>query len=95
MTSHYLNRYHVTYYVITCKSAFDWVYAEHWYVIITFGVTWDSRTPGQPEGITNKVLKAGVRTSYVHSSKISLCLCLSVCRVVQCDIHTNTHILYL
>ena len=29
----------VTYYVITCKSAFDWVYAEQWYVIITFDVT--------------------------------------------------------
>ena len=30
----YLNSNHVTYYVITCKSAFDWVYAEQWYVII-------------------------------------------------------------
>ena len=36
----YLNSNHVTYYVITCKSAFDWVYAEQWYVIITFDVTW-------------------------------------------------------
>ena len=26
--------------VITCKSAFDWVYAEQWYVIITSDVTW-------------------------------------------------------
>ena len=26
----YLNSNHVTYYVITCKSAFDWVYAEQW-----------------------------------------------------------------
>ena len=31
----YLNSNHVTYYVITCTSAFDWVYAEQWYVIIT------------------------------------------------------------
>ena len=30
----------VTYYVITCKSAFDWVYAEQWYVIITSDVMW-------------------------------------------------------
>ena len=30
----------VTYYVITCKSTFDWVYAEQWYVIITPDVTW-------------------------------------------------------
>ena len=30
---HYLNSNHVTYYVITCKSAFDWVYAEQWYVL--------------------------------------------------------------
>ena len=29
----YLNSNHVTYYVITCKSAFDWVYAEQWYVL--------------------------------------------------------------
>ena len=28
----YLNSNHVTYYVITFKSAFDWVYAEQWYV---------------------------------------------------------------
>ena len=34
---------HVTYYVITCKSAFDWVYAEQWYVIITSDVTWTQR----------------------------------------------------
>ena len=27
-----LNSNHVTYYVITCKSAFDWV-AEQWYVL--------------------------------------------------------------
>ena len=39
MTPQYLNSDHVTYYVITCKSAFDWVYAEQWYVIITFDVT--------------------------------------------------------
>ena len=30
----------VTYYVITCKSPFDWVYTEQWYVIITSDVTW-------------------------------------------------------
>ena len=30
----------VTYYVITCKSTFDWGYAEQWYVIITSDVTW-------------------------------------------------------
>ena len=36
----YLNSNHVTYYVITCKSAFDWVYAEQRYVIITSDVTW-------------------------------------------------------
>ena len=35
-----LNSNHVTYYVITCKSAFDWVYTEQWYVIITSDVTW-------------------------------------------------------
>ena len=39
-TPKYLNSKHVTYYVITRKSAFDWVYAEQWYVIITFDVTW-------------------------------------------------------
>ena len=26
----YLNSNHVTYYVIKCKSAFDWVYTEQW-----------------------------------------------------------------
>ena len=31
----YLYNNDVTYYVITCKSAFDWVYAEQWYVIIS------------------------------------------------------------
>ena len=36
----YLNSNHVTYYVITCKSAFDWVYTKQWYVIITSDVTW-------------------------------------------------------
>ena len=40
MSPQYLNNNHVTYYVITCKSAFDWVYAEQRYVIITFDVTW-------------------------------------------------------
>ena len=36
----YLNSNHVTYYVITCKSAFDRVYTEQWYVIISSDVTW-------------------------------------------------------
>ena len=36
----YLNSSYVTYYVITCKSPFDWVYTEQWYVIITSDVTW-------------------------------------------------------
>ena len=54
----YLNSsYDVTYYVITCKSAFYWVYAEQWYVIITFDVTWN---PGRAiklleAGCTNKL----------------------------------------
>ena len=29
----YLNSNHVAYYVITCNSAFDWVYAKQWYVL--------------------------------------------------------------
>ena len=29
----YLNSNHVTYYVVTCQSAFDWVYGEQWYVL--------------------------------------------------------------
>ena len=37
---HNLNSSYVTYYVITCKSPFDWVYTEQWYVIITSDVTW-------------------------------------------------------
>ena len=36
----YVNSNHVTYYVITCKSPFDWVYTEQWYVSITSDVTW-------------------------------------------------------
>ena len=36
----YLYNNDVTYYVITCKSTFDWVYTEQWYVIITSDVTW-------------------------------------------------------
>ena len=43
MTPQYLYSNNVTYYVMTCKSAFDWVYAEQWYISITFDVTW---TPG-------------------------------------------------
>ena len=38
MGSKYSYSNHVTYYVITFKSAFDWVYAEQWYVIITSDV---------------------------------------------------------
>ena len=48
MAPQYLNSNHVTYYVITCKSAFDWVYAEQWYVIITSDVNWTAtRIPSQ------------------------------------------------
>ena len=48
MAPQYLNSNHVTYYVMTCKSAFDWVYAEQWYVIITSDVTWTAtRIPSQ------------------------------------------------
>ena len=36
----YLNSSYVTYYVITCKSPFYWVYTEQWNVIITSDVTW-------------------------------------------------------
>ena len=68
MAPQYLNSNHVTYYVITCKSAFDWVYAEQWYVIITSDVTW---TP-----VTNKFPGAGVQISYVHSSIITTYVCL-------------------
>ena len=48
MAPQYLNSNRVTYYVMTCKSAFDWVYAEQWYVIITSDVTWTAtRIPSQ------------------------------------------------
>ena len=48
MAPQYLNSNHVTYYVMTCKSAFDWVYAEQWYVIITSDMTWTAtRIPSQ------------------------------------------------
>ena len=39
MAPQYVNSNHVTYYVLR-KSAFDWVYVEQGYVIITFDVTW-------------------------------------------------------
>ena len=39
MAPQYVNSNHVTYYVKR-KSAFDWVYVEQGYVIITFDVTW-------------------------------------------------------
>ena len=48
MAPQYLNSNHVTYYVITCKSASDWVYAEQWYVISTSDVNWTAtRIPSQ------------------------------------------------
>ena len=65
-TPPYLNSRHVTYYVITCKSAFDWLYAEQWYVIITFDVT-DTHPDRVSEIHANKAV---VQTSCVHSSKI-------------------------
>ena len=41
----YLYNNGVTYYVITCKSAFYWVSAaQQWYVIITFDVTHNNGT---------------------------------------------------
>ena len=67
----YLNSNHVTYYVITCKSAFDWVYAEQWYVIITSDVNW---TATHPDTVANILPGAGVQTSFVHYSIDALCL---------------------
>ena len=58
LTPQYLNSRHVTYYVITCKSAFDWVYAEQWYVIITFDVT-DTHPDRVSEIHANKAVEAG------------------------------------
>ena len=41
----YLYNNDVTYYVITCKSAFYWVsVAKQWYVIITLDVTHNNGT---------------------------------------------------
>ena len=57
-TPQYLNSRHVTYYVITCKSAFDWVYAKQWYVIITFDVT-DTHPDRVSEIHANKAVEAG------------------------------------
>ena len=57
-TPQYLNSRHVTYYVITCKSAFDWVYAEQWYVIITFDVT-DTHPDRVSEIHANKAVEDG------------------------------------
>ena len=59
MEAQYLKNNHVTYYVITQGGVYA---AQQWY-IITSDVT---RTPGR----ANKVLGAGVQTSYVHSSII-------------------------
>ena len=48
MAPQYLSCNHVTYYLITCKSAFDWVYAEQLYEIITSDVNWTAtRLPSQ------------------------------------------------
>ena len=58
-TTLYLNSRHVTYYVITCyKSAFNWVYAEQWYVTITFDVT-DTHPDRVSEIHANKAVEAG------------------------------------
>ena len=57
-TPQYLNSRHVTYYVITCKSAFDWVYAEQWYVSFTFDVT-DTHPDRVSEIHANKAVEAG------------------------------------
>ena len=47
-TPQYINSNHVMYYVITCKTAFEWVYAEQWYVMITSDVNWTAtRIPSQ------------------------------------------------
>ena len=37
----YLNSDHVTCYVITCTSAFDWVYTEQWYLVRNYYVRRD------------------------------------------------------
>ena len=58
MEAQYLKNNKVTYYVITQGGVYA---ALQWYVI-TSDVTW---TPGR----ANKVLGAGVQTSYVHSSR--------------------------
>ena len=60
MARHYLKNNHVTYYVITQVG----VYAEQWYVLRP---TWRG-TAGWTEWAPNKLLEAGVETSYVHSS---------------------------
>ena len=57
-TPQYLNSRHVTYYVITCKSAFHWVYAEQWYVLITIDVT-DTHPDRVSEIHANKAVEAG------------------------------------
>ena len=66
MAPQYLNSNHVTYYVITCKSAFDWVYAEQWYVIITSDVNWTATRIPSKINSHELVYK---QLSYVHSSK--------------------------
>ena len=61
----YLNSNHVTYYVITCKSAFDWVYAEQWYVIITSDVTTVSEWQIKfPELESKLVVHSSIRKQY-------------------------------
>ena len=66
MAPHYLNSNHVAYYVITFKSAFDWVYAEQWYVIITSDLNWTAtRIPSQintQELVYKQVMSIPVKT---------------------------------
>ena len=63
-TPQYFNSRHVTYYVITCKSAFDWVYAEQWYVSITFDVT-----DTHPDRVSNTPVTPEARCHYGFWSK--------------------------
>ena len=63
MEAQYLKNNHVTYYVITQVGVHA---AQQWYVLRP---TWRG-TAGESEWVTDKVLEAGVQTSYVHSSMI-------------------------
>ena len=62
MEAQYLKNNHVTYYVITQVGVYA---AQQWYVLRP---TWRG-TATHPPGRTDKVLEAGVQTSYVHSSR--------------------------